>query len=87
MKTLQLYPITIEQCEEGGYFAVCNVLQGCHAEGKTYGEAIDNIKEVIQTHLEIRQKHKEIVPLVRVGKKTDLSIQFILQVTWFIGKK
>jgi len=71
-----LYPVLVEPCEEGGFFASCSLLQGCHAEGQTYGEAIDNIKEVIQAHLEIKQKHNEIIPLMRIGKKTDLRIQF-----------
>ena len=71
-----LYPVLVEPCEEGGCFASCSLLQGCRAEGQTYGEAIDNIKEVIQAHLGIRQKHNEIVPSVRVGRKTDLNIQF-----------
>ena len=71
-----LYPVLVEPCEEGGFFASCSLLQGCHAEGQTYGEAIDNIKEVIQAHLELRQKHREIVSLVKIAKATDLSIQF-----------
>ena len=71
-----LYPVLVEPCEEGGFFASCSLLQGCHAEGQTYGEAIDNIKEVIQAHLELRQKHREIVSSVKIAKATDLSIQF-----------
>ena len=30
-----LYPVVIEACKEGGYFADCLSPQGCHAEGET----------------------------------------------------
>ena len=53
--TISVYPVVIEPHEEGGYFAYCPLLQGCHAEGETYGEALDNIRDVIKavsyTHL------------------------------------
>jgi len=54
---ISLYPIHIEPCEEGGYFAHCPTLQGCHAEGETLGEVIDNIHDVIKVHVELRKKH------------------------------
>jgi predicted RNase H-like HicB family nuclease len=55
-----LYPITIEPCEEGGFFADCPSLQGCHAEGETYGEAIDNIRDVIAARLSAEKKSTKI---------------------------
>jgi predicted RNase H-like HicB family nuclease len=63
-KEASFFSIVIEPCEEGGYFASCPVLQGCHAEGETYGEAIDNIHDVIKVHLLLRKKHKELVSSV-----------------------
>lgn len=48
-----VFPITVEPMKEGGYFAFTEILQGAHAEGKTLGEAVDNIKDVIEKHLEI----------------------------------
>ena len=64
MQTLQLYPITIEQCAEGGYFAACGVLQGCHAEGETYAEVIANMQSVIEEHIALHKEHGEIVQRV-----------------------
>ena len=69
------YPIIIESCEEGGYFTYCPLFQGCHAEGKTYGEAIDNIRDVINVHIKLRKKHKEIIPFIKVKKQSDINIQ------------
>jgi predicted RNase H-like HicB family nuclease len=69
------YSIIIEACEEGGYFAYCPLLQGCHAEGETYGKTIDNIRDVIKAHVELRKKHREIIPFIKVKKPSDINIQ------------
>ena len=74
-KNISFYSIVIEACEEGGYFAYCPVLQGCHAEGETYGVAIDNVREVIEAHLELRKKHKEPVSSIKVKNRFDMNIQ------------
>lgn len=75
-----IFPVNIEPCEEGGFFADCPVLQGCHAEGETYGEVIDNISDVIRAHIEVKRKNREIIPSVRLKNPTDISIQFPLPV-------
>jgi predicted RNase H-like HicB family nuclease len=72
---LTLYQIVVEPCEEGGYFASCPLLQGCHAEGKTFGEAIDNLKDVIKAHLEIRQAKGEIIPFVEMKSSEKINFQ------------
>ncbi|MBI3459255.1 type II toxin-antitoxin system HicB family antitoxin [Candidatus Azambacteria bacterium] len=71
---VSFYSIVIESCEEGGYFAHCPVLQGCHAEGETYGEVIDNIRDVIKSHCELRRKHKELASFVKIKSLSDLNI-------------
>ena len=45
---VQLYPIIIEYMEEGGYYAECPLIQGCHVEGETYAEAIENLQDALQ---------------------------------------
>lgn len=52
MKTINLTAV-IEQDEEG-FFAYCPELQGCYTQGDTYDEAVKNIKEVIELHIEDR---------------------------------
>ncbi len=47
-KGTYLYPIIIEPCEEGGFFAKCSTLQGVHAQGETYAETLKNIESVIR---------------------------------------
>jgi len=75
-----LYPINIELCEEGGYFACCPTLQGCHAEGETLGEVIDNIHDVIKVHVELRKRHNELISTVQIKPETKVNIQISLPV-------
>ncbi len=74
-KQIYFYPVVIEALEEGGFFTSCPILQGCHAEGETYGEAIDNIRDVIKVHVELRKKRGEIIPHIKIGKYSDLNVQ------------
>ena len=42
--------------DKDGYVAECPELQGCYTQGGSYEETIENIKEVIELHLEDRLK-------------------------------
>lgn len=46
------YPVVIEPLEEGGYLASCPNLPGCHAEGRTRGEALSIIEDVMKIFIE-----------------------------------
>lgn len=72
---LTLFQIVVEPCEEGGFFAYCPLLQGCHAEGETFGGAIDNLKDVIKVHLEIRKEKGEIIPSVEIKSFHKINFQ------------
>lgn len=48
-----ILPVEIQPLEEGGYLAICPIIQGCHAEGKTIAEALDNIEDVAKILLEL----------------------------------
>lgn len=80
-KKFHFFPIIIETLEEGGFLAVCPVLQGCRAEGETYSEAIENIQDVIRIHIEARKAHGDIVPEVSIPKKVDLRLTLPLPVS------
>ena len=49
-------PVIIEPLKEGGYYAECPSLPGCHVEGKTYLDALENLEDVIRIHIEGRLK-------------------------------
>ena len=46
-------PVKIEFLEEGVYLASCPAIQGCHAEGRTIGEALDNLQSVAKAIYEL----------------------------------
>jgi predicted RNase H-like HicB family nuclease len=63
MKT-HLYPVLLECMEEGGYYAECPILQGCHVEGETYAEALENLEDAIQIILESYRELGKPVPTI-----------------------
>lgn len=40
--------VTLEEAEEGGYIVSCPALPGCHSQGDTAEEALENIREAIE---------------------------------------
>jgi len=46
-------PVEIKRLEEGLYLASCPAIQGCHAEGRTIGEALDNLQSVAKVIYEL----------------------------------
>lgn len=46
------YTAILESEEEGGFHIWCPALRGCHSQGDTKEEALDNIKEAIAAYLE-----------------------------------
>ena len=57
-------PIIIEK-DDDGYFVSCPELQGCYSQGDTYEEAIENIRDAINLHLQDRIAEKEEIPATR----------------------
>ena len=47
--------VTIEQDEAGYYVAEVPALPGCLSQGKTYEQAVSNIKEAIEGWLEVME--------------------------------
>jgi len=81
VKKIHFFPVIIESLKEGGFLASCPSLQGCRAEGKTYTEAIENIQDVIEVHIEARKAHGETIPEVSIPQKTDLRLTLPLPVS------
>lgn len=44
--------VLLEKCDEGGFAASVPTLPGCFSEGETVEEALANIAEAIELHLE-----------------------------------
>ena len=69
MKEYQ-FPVIIEyDADEDVYLAECPVLPGCYTDGKTYEEALTNIKDAIRLCIESRLAVGDPIPtpeMVRV---------------------
>lgn len=46
------FKVILQKAEEGGYIVSCPALPGCHSQGETIDEALENIKEAIAGCLE-----------------------------------
>ena len=43
---------TLEIMSPGGYHAFCPMLKGCHSQGDTFEETLENITEAIELYVE-----------------------------------
>jgi len=53
------YTVIIHQAEEGGYWVEVPALSGCYSQGETIEEAMKNVKEAIELHLEDLKEEAE----------------------------
>ena len=63
-RVLKIYefPVVVEKDEKGYFFVYAPSLQGCYTQGRSLEEALKNIREVVQLHVEDRKALKEAVP-------------------------
>ncbi len=54
--------VIIEKDEAGYYVAEVPALPGCLSQGKSYEEAIANIKEAIEAWMEVMESKQQIDP-------------------------
>jgi predicted RNase H-like HicB family nuclease len=57
------YTVILEKEEDGGYHAFVPALKGCHSQGDTLDEAVQNIREAIELYLESLKDAGEPVPV------------------------
>ena len=75
-KSLKIYefPTIVEKDANGYYFAYVPSIQGCYTRGKTIEEALGNIREVIQLHIEDRKKKSEFIPIRKPISITSIEV-------------
>jgi predicted RNase H-like HicB family nuclease len=59
---LHNYKVIIEECEEGGFYAECPAFPGCHVEGETYEETMNEMKEAVKNFIEDYSSRNEEIP-------------------------
>jgi len=57
-----LLKVEVESLEDGRFLAVCPDLQGCHAEGDTISEALDNVEDVARVIIELCMEKGQPLP-------------------------
>jgi predicted RNase H-like HicB family nuclease len=56
------YTVIFEKEIEGGYHAFCPVLKGCHSQGDTFEEAVENITEAISLYIYSLKEDQQPIP-------------------------
>jgi len=50
------FRVVVNQDEDGVFVANCPSLPGCHSQGKTYEEALENVKDVIKLCIKVAEE-------------------------------
>jgi predicted RNase H-like HicB family nuclease len=66
---MQDFDVVLMEDETGGYVAIVPALPGCHTQGETLTEVLENIKEAIDLYWETltAQERKELLKEKVVG--------------------
>lgn len=56
------FTVIIEPCEEGGYYGECPSLSGCHVQGETYEETLEELRHAVRGMIQELQKNDEDIP-------------------------
>jgi len=56
------YTVILDRQPDAGFHAYCPTLKGCHSQGNSLDEALDNIREAIEACLESLRAHGEPIP-------------------------
>jgi len=59
MKKYYNFTAIIKKEDEGGFHAFCPALSGCHTQGETFEETVNNIEDAIKLYLESLIAHNE----------------------------
>jgi predicted RNase H-like HicB family nuclease len=67
------FSVVIEK-DDDGYTAFCPELQGCYAQGETYEEVLDNIRDAIRLHLGDRIESGEKILQAQLINLTTVDV-------------
>jgi predicted RNase H-like HicB family nuclease len=56
------YTVIVHNAEEGGYWVEVPLLPGCLSEGETIDEALSNVREAIEVHIQGLKDDGQDVP-------------------------
>ena len=61
--------------DEFGYYAYCPELEGCHTQGDSLDEVLENIKEAVELYLETLDEEEKRILLNKEILTTSLEVQ------------
>jgi predicted RNase H-like HicB family nuclease len=67
------FVVVLERCEEGGYFAECPSLPGCHVEAETHEDVMSEIRGAITAYVKDLRAAGEPIPTDEVSV-TSISV-------------
>ncbi|MEX0688482.1 MAG: type II toxin-antitoxin system HicB family antitoxin [Pirellulales bacterium] len=59
----QQFTVVFEREPEGGLHGFCPALKGCHSEGDTIEEAVENVRDAIEAYLESLAANGKPIPV------------------------
>ncbi|MBE9209586.1 type II toxin-antitoxin system HicB family antitoxin [Nostoc sp. LEGE 06077] len=68
-KQIYNYIVLLEKESDGGYHAFCPTLKGCHSQGDSFEETIENITEAMELYIESLKADNQPIP------KEDLIVK------------
>ena len=70
-----LLKVEVEPLEDGRFLAICPDLQGCHAEGDTIAEALENVEDIARIIIELCKEEGLPLPPEFDGEQEPPMIQ------------
>lgn len=77
-------PIVIEPCKEGGFFARCPVLPGCHVEAESIAEAVEFLEDAIKVYVASCREHGDPLPAEIAAYQTEKSLEKKMPVNFML---
>lgn len=56
------YTVIVRKAPDGFYIASCPLVPEAHAQGESYEECLNNVREVLELCIEYRKEHSEEIP-------------------------
>ncbi len=60
--TTYRYTIILDREPDGGFHTYCPALKGCHSQGDSLDEAVENMREAMEAYLESVEAHGDPIP-------------------------
>ena len=89
------FDVVLLEDETGGYVAIVPALPGCHTQGNTLAEVMENVKEAIDLHLETLtvDENKDLLkekvvgtrfPFCRIALNSTTSVKSALKTSQYM---